>query len=301
MIVDGALFAGSVSLIAAAIAVAAYAVVATSNAPPNRLGLRGLKRAQALQDHPLWAMIEPLVRWMAARVRGVLGEGTRAQLDRHLVLAGDVLGLTPEDVVALSILSATAAFGWGTIYGFAMDRGPLFLMLSVPLGAALPYLQIASLGQKRLRRFQDGLPSVIDLLSLALSAGLDLPGSLRQIVDKSSDPSDPLIEELSLVLQDLSLGKRRKEALTQLSIRVPGESVREFVAAVVQAEEQGTPLAEVLRIQAVTSRQRRSVRAEEMAAKASVRMVGPLVLLLVAILILVVVPMATTLGPEFSH
>jgi tight adherence protein C len=301
MIIDTVLLVASVALVASAVAVAAYAVVDTSNDPPAYLGLRGLKRAQALRDHALWAMLEPLVRWMAARARGVLGARARSHIERQIVLAGDVLGLTPEDVIALSLLSAGCALGWGVVYGLAMDRGPLFVILSVPLGTALPYLQISALGQRRLRRFQDGLPSIIDLLSLGLSAGLDLPGSLRQIVDKSSDPSDPLIEELSLVLQDLSLGKRRKEALSQLAARVPGESVREFVSAVVQAEEQGTPLADVLRIQAVTSRQRRSVRAEETAAKASVRMIGPLVLLFAAILILIVVPMAMKVGPELSN
>jgi tight adherence protein C len=298
---DRALLAASVALLATALGVLSYAVVTVPSAAPNYLGRRGLKRSRGLRDHALWAAVEPPVRWLATHAGTVLTSEMRAHIDRQLVLAGDVLGLSPEDVVASSVLSSLLALCWGTVYGFALGRGPLFMILSGPLGAALPYLQIASLAQQRLRRFQDGLPSVIDLLSLGLSAGLDFPGSLRQVVDKSSNPNDPLVEELSLVLQDLNLGKTRKEALLQLAVRIPGESVQEFVSAVVQAEEQGTPLSHVLRIQAIASRQRRSVRAEEQAAKAGVRMIAPLALLFAAIIILIVVPMVIHVRTEFSN
>jgi tight adherence protein C len=144
------------------------------------------------------------------------------------------------------------------------------------------------------------LPWAIDLLALGLSAGLDFTGSLRQLVDKSSNPDDPLVEELNLILQELSIGKTRKQALLQFAERNPGPLVKEFVGAVVQAEERGNPLGEVLRIQAETSRSRRSFRAEELAAKASVKLVIPMTLLLVAVLIMIVAPLAldisTTLG-----
>ncbi|MGC4093344.1 MAG: type II secretion system F family protein [Polyangiaceae bacterium] len=93
------------------------------------------------------------------------------------------------------------------------------------------------------------------------------------------------------MLQALELGKTRKEALLEFSERVPTESVREFVFAIVQAEERGNPLGRVLTIQAEVSRQQRSQRAEEAAARASVKIVGPLVLMFSAILLLMVAPM----------
>ena len=120
------------------------------------------------------------------------------------------------------------------------------------------------------------------------------------MVDKSSNPDDPLIEELNIILQELSVGKTRKQALLQFSDRVGGESVREFVSAVVQAEERGSPLSDVLRIQAQSSLQRRSVRAEEADASASVKMLLPMVLLFVAILMLIVTPMFIQIGSQFS-
>ena len=124
-----------------------------------------------------------------------------------------------------------------------------------------------------------------------MGAGLDFPGAVRQVVEKSGAPDDALVEEFTLILQGLQLGRTRKQALEDFADRVPSDPVKEFVGAVVQAELRGNPVANVLRIQAEVSRNRRSVRAEEAAAKAGVAMVAPLMMVFVCILILIVAPM----------
>jgi tight adherence protein C len=139
------------------------------------------------------------------------------------------------------------------------------------------------------------------LLCLALSAGLDFPSAVRQIVDKSSQKDDPLTEELAVVLSELSLGKTRREALENFGKRNPTPSVAEFVASVIQAEEEGTPLAEVLMIQAQVSRQRRGVRAEEAASKASLQLLMPMGLVFVSVLCLIGGPLVLKLMEEFGR
>jgi tight adherence protein C len=134
------------------------------------------------------------------------------------------------------------------------------------------------------------LPHAIDLLALGMGAGLDFPGSVRQVVEKSGHPDEPVIEELTLILHSLQLGRTRQQALQELAERVPASSVIEFVGAVVQAELRGNPIAAVLRIQAEVSRRKRSVFAEESAAKAGVAMILPMVLVFFTILILIVAP-----------
>jgi tight adherence protein C len=89
----------------------------------------------------------------------------------------------------------------------------------------------------------------------------------------------------------LRLGRTRKQTLQDFAFRAPVASVREFVAAVVQAEERGNPLAQVLQIQAEMLRRGRTANAEEAAAKAGVSMTGPLFLLFVAIMIIIMAPM----------
>jgi tight adherence protein C len=151
-------------------------------------------------------------------------------------------------------------------------------------------MQISGVAQDRMKTVARGLPYVIDLMALSMSAGLDFPGAVRQVVEKSSNPNDPIVEEFTLILQTMNLGRTRREALLGFAKRAPTDSVVEFVNALVQAEERGNPVAEVLTIQAHVSRSRRSVRAEEMAAKAGVQLIGPLMLVFFCIMGLLMGP-----------
>jgi len=277
-----------------------YVVASTPTVPASRLGIRGLKRSSSQKKSPLWGQLEPSVRWLGVRVGSLLGPSMYASLDRQITLSGDFWGLLPEELVALSLMSSSCGALIGSLFSITFSRGALYPLVGAFLGFILPYLQISGLQQERQKRVQTGLPYVIDLLALGLSAGLDFTGSLRQVIDKSSNPDDPLMEELNIILQELAVGKTRKQALLQFVDRVGGETAREFVSAVVQAEERGSPLSEVLRIQAQTSRQRRSTRAEEAAATASVKMLGPMVLLFFSILLLIVTPMILSIGHQFS-
>ncbi|MBX3189252.1 MAG: type II secretion system F family protein [Labilithrix sp.] len=273
-----------------AITLAAYTVVGAPTRVASRLGLRGLKRQRALQSNELWAAIEPLVRWLGVRVSGIPNDQQRAALDRQISLAGDFLGLTAEEYLALFIVSSIGGAAAGTLVGWILDMGTLLIIVGFTLGAAAPYMIVSGEAQERLKNISRGLPYVIDLMALAMGAGLDFPGAVRQVVDKSSNPEDPIVEEFTLILQTLNLGRTRKDALIAFADRAPAASVSEFVNALVQAEERGNPVAEVLSIQAATSRTRRSVRAEELAAKAGVKMTGPLMLIFLAVLALIVGP-----------
>jgi tight adherence protein C len=267
-----------------------YGIVSAPTRQASRLGLRGLKRTRILAENELWAGIEPLVRWLGVRVSGIPTDEQRAQLEKHISLAGDYMGLTADEYLALSILSAVAGGVLGAIGGWVMDMGGLTVVIGVILGIAGPYMQISGVAQERLKNVSRGLPYVIDLMALAMGAGLDFPGAVRQVVDKSSNPEDPIVEEFTLILQTLNLGRTRKDALEEFAKRCPVDAVIEFVNALVQAEERGNPVAEVLSIQATVSRTRRSVRAEEMAAKAGVKLVAPLMLVFFCVMGLLLGP-----------
>jgi tight adherence protein C len=280
-----------IGLLALALAFAVYAVASAPSRVASRLGMRGLRRLRALEKNEQWRQIEPMVRWLGVRVSGLLTDEQRASLDKQLSLAGDYLGITPEEYVGLSILSFLGGIVFGAIAGWMTGMGVVMVMIVAPLGAAMPYLQVSNAGTLRMKQINRGLPYAVDLLALAMSAGKDFPGAVRQVVEKSSDPDDALIEEFSRILQELGIGRTRKQALIGLAERAPLEAVQEFVNSVVQAEEKGNPLADVLQIQAGMSRMRRSVRAEQQAAKAGVQMIGPLALLLLCIIALILGPM----------
>jgi tight adherence protein C len=289
------LFIGTVTT---SLFIATYAVSAAPSRVASRLGMRGLKRQRALADNPAWAQIEPLVRWLGVRVSGVVEDPWRKRMDRQLALAGDYLGLTPEEYVAFSILSCFAGAAFGAVAGYMLDMGMALTLATAPVGAAMPYFAVSGEETLRMKQINRGLPYAADMLALAMSAGQDFPGAVRQVVDKSSDPDDALVEEFTRILHELQVGMTRKQALLGFADRAPLESVSEFVSAVVQAEERGNPVAEVLQIQAEVSRMRRSVKAEEAAAKAGVQMVGPLFLLFFCIMLLVMGPMVLALAAQ---
>jgi tight adherence protein C len=286
--------------VAAAFVAVLFAMYALASAPAHasaRLGLRGFKRVRSLEQNGAWAQIEPLVRWLAARVSPLVRGQLRDKLDRDIMLAGDFWGLTPEEYVGLSLLSGLGGLFAGSALTALLHKPAIWTVLAASLGALLPYFHLTGTAHDRIERIQNSLPYLIDLLSLSLSAGLDFPGALRQVVDKTSDADDPIMEEVGYILQELQIGKTRKQALIEFRNRVPGESVNEFVAAIVQAEERGNPLAEVLTIQATTSRQRRSVRGEEAAAKAGIKLIGPALMVFAACIIIIVGPLFFELGP----
>lgn len=272
-----------------------YVVASTPAGDAKRLGLRGLKRRRALEDVPSWATIEPIVRWFGARFAPLLSDKWRKDINSQIALAGDYLGLLPEETIGLSIVSTVGGLGVGWIFGYVSEMGSMLVIAGGVLGAALPFMQISSAGAERMKNVTRRLPYAIDLLALAMGAGLDFPGAVRQVVEKSGSPDEPVVEEFTLLLQSLQLGRTRLQALEEFAARVPVTAVIEFVGAVIQAELRGTPLVEVLRVQAEVSRRQRSVRAEEAASKAGVAMIGPLVLVFVAIMILIVAPIAMKL------
>jgi tight adherence protein C len=273
----------------------AYAAADAPLGDGKRMGLRGLKRQRALEKNESWAPIEPLVRWLGMRVSGMMSDGWKAQLNHQISIAGDFLGLLPEEVVGLSIVTGVVGLVAGFLIGALSGMGAVAVIACCGFGIVAPYMTISSTAADRFKDVNRRLPYAIDLLALGMGAGLDFPSAVRQVVEKSASPDDPLVEEFTLILQGLQLGRTRAQTLEDFAARVPSDSVKEFVGAVVQAEQRGNPVANVLRIQAEVSRNRRSVRAEEAASKAGVAMVAPLMLVFMAILILIVAPMIMTL------
>ena len=280
------------ALVVSGLALLVIGTVAAA-APPaeaKRLGLRGLKRQRALQDVPFWATLEPFVRWLSARFGGLLSKEQRGSLNRKLALAGDFMGLMPEEIVGFSILTSLLGGGVGYVLGALSGLGHLVFFAGVLVGAALPNMRISNTAIERMKEVSRRLPYAIDLLSLSMGAGLDFPGAVRQVVNKCGASDDPVVEEFTLILQSLQLGRTRRSALETFAERVPIDGVVEFVGAMVQAELRGNPVVDVLRIQADVARKKRTVRAEEAAAKAGAAMLGPLVLVFLAIMILIIAP-----------
>jgi tight adherence protein C len=257
--------------------------------PPKR-GSRGLKRARALAEGGSFKTVEPAMRLVASWVAPLPLPKMRRAIDQQLVWAGDWLGLTANEFLGLSVLSGVLFLAIGIVFCDVMALSFAFGIFFGGVGAFFPWFRVTGESADRFKSINRALPTAIDLASLCMGAGLDFPGAIRQVVDKAAAKEDPLTEELGRILQELELGRTRRQALENFADRVPTDAVKDFVGTVVQAEEKGNPLAEVLRIQARMARLRRSIMAEEAAAKAAVRLMGPLVLLFGAIILILLGP-----------
>ena len=281
---------GAITSLGATLAIIVYALGSHEPARSPRTGVRGLKRQRALDAGGSFAALEPLIRNIAGWMAYIPAPNLRRQVERNIVLGGEWLGLNANEFFALSTLSTLFFGAMGIVAANAMELGPIIVVFFAVIGVTFPHIRLIGEIQDRQKAVSRGLPGGIDLAALCMGAGLDFPGAIRQIVDKTTDRTDPLPEELSRILQELDLGHTRRQALENFAHRIPTESVQDFVGAVVQAEEKGNPLAEVLRIQARMLRMRRSVAAEEAAAKAAVMLMGPLMLIFCAIILILLGP-----------
>ncbi len=283
-------------LIGVGVAAFVYVLGAVPATDPPRLGTRGLRRQQSMRENPLFHAIEPLLRHFAGISSHLPIPNQRRKVESLLVQAGDWLGITADEFMALTLFSSVAATAVGIGASYVTNLPGVFLFFFAGAGALVPYLRATSERDTRFIIANRSLPTAIDLAAMCMSAGLDFPGAMRQIVEKAGLPGDSLFEELQRILQELEIGRTRKEALESLAERVPTDSVREFVSAVVQAEEKGTPIAEVLHVQARMLRMRRSVMAEERAAKAALGLMLPLLLIFCTIILLLLGPFILQLG-----
>ena len=281
---------GCLLLVVISVACFAFVMITQPVLEPPVHGLRGWKRARARAAVDGFNQLELPMRWTAARLVPLMSARQHADFAQKIMVAGEVWGLWPAEMQALTLLSALAGLAAGTLC-WLFGSGVLYLPMFGVCGLTMPGMQLANAGAARVRSIQRRIPHVVDLLVLSLGAGLDFAAALRQVVERAPDPESAVIEELGLVLEELKLGRTRRQAFERFARRAPCDEVRDLVSAAIQAEEQGTALGVVLETQASASRQRRSMRAEESASKASTAMVVPMLLLLAALMILIVGPM----------
>ncbi len=202
------------------------------------------------------------------------------RIRKRLLRAGEPLYLSPGEFLALQELTAIVVLFISMILGFSIA---ITFILSMT-GFFYPDLWLRELNKKRKAAILKELPYVLDLLTLSIEAGLDLTGSVSRVVEKSKEGI--LRKELFQFLQELKMGKARKQALTDMSQRVGVPEIASLVNAIIQSDELGSGLARTLRIQSEEYRTRRFQRAEKLAMEAPVKMTFPLLFIFVSVFLL---------------
>jgi len=236
-------------------------------------------------------LIRPVLWVLVAMSHRLAIPRAKRWLDRTLVASGNPSMYTSEEYLALAILAGLLLVC--LLETLFLLAGGGFSYMMVPLGLfagiALALFQLWEKSRTRVRRIAKRLPYSLDLIALAMGAGATFTEAVRTITREDTD--DPFIVELKTMLAEIDLGTTRAQALANMSRRVPLESLQNVIAGVVQSEQLGTPLSEVLGEQATLLRLHRSVHAENRAAIAGIRILLPCLLLVMAVIFAVFGPL----------
>lgn len=168
----------------------------------------------------------------------------------------------------------------------------LFLMVGVGgFGFFLPRFILKRMIRERQHRIKIGLPDALDLTVICVEAGLALDQAMMRVGEDLRHAHPELSSEFNIVNLEMRAGKPRVEALQNLAARTGADDIRQLVATLVQTDRFGTSVAQALRVHSDSLRTERRQRAEEQAAKTSIKMIIPLVLFILPSIL------AVTLGP----
>jgi tight adherence protein C len=231
----------------------------------------------------------------------VIPKGYIGVLERQLVLAGRPAGWSVDKILIakplLVVVGGALAAWW-----ISGDPGTLRIGLGIFLIALcffVPDLLIYSRAQERQAKLQLELPDTLDQMTISVEAGLGFEAAMAKA---GSNGKGPLAEELIRTLQDMSIGRTRKDAYEALGDRTSSVDLRRFTRSVIQADLYGIAIADVLRVQAGEMRLKRRQRAEEKAMKVPIKVLFPLVFCILPVLFIVLMtPAVIGIAKVFIH
>lgn len=209
------------------------------------------------------------------------------KLDHLLALAGRPASMPLDKLLALKPVLAMAA----TLISFLLiSAKPSSTMILLGLfltgmGYFIPDLLLYSKGQERQQTMQLELANTLDQMLISVEAGLGFEAAMARA---GANGKGPLSDELVRTLQDMQVGRSRRESYLALAGRTNIPDLRSFVRAIVQADAYGIALSNVLRTQAKVMRVKRRQRAEEKAMKLPVKVLFPLLFFIFPVLFIVV-------------
>jgi tight adherence protein C len=222
-------------------------------------------------------VLRPMIEKIGQRLSRSTPEKTRSELQNKLNLAGRPGNLSPQDFTAIRYVACIVLFAVGLLLG-AFLQSPLWLALVAGGGALAgffgPLMWLNQKVDERRKDIQKSLPDAMDLLTIAVEAGLGFDAAMARVTDKFKNA---LSDEFGTVLQETRLGRPRLEALDDMGRRTGVEDLHNFVQAVIQSEQMGVGVAKILRLQSDEMRRKRRQRAQEKAAQASLKMMLPMV------------------------
>jgi tight adherence protein C len=245
---------------------------------------------EGLRERVVAPLSDVLSRW-ALKINP---RTSKDAVGRRLMAAGVGYRISPTGFLALKAALALGGCFVGAMLG--AGRGVSGLIMGALMAGALGFLgpdyALTLKARGRKDKVRADLPDALDLLAVSVEAGLGFDASIAKLGEYMEGP---LAEEFALTLSEMRIGESRSEALKRMSDRVDAPELSAFTRAIIQADQLGTTLGRILRVQAADARLRRQAAAEERAMKAPIKMLFPTVLFIFPAMFLVI------LGPAILN
>ena len=271
----------------AALAILLIFLGLAGNAPVDpvqaRLTQLGTMQAKNLEELELQQpfierTLRPLATRLSSTVARVTSQSFTERTEKRLALAGHPGNLRVGDWLGIkAIVAIVGAILLFVIFGLLSKNLPMGILLApvgLMFGYTIPEFWLGGKVKARQKAILLQIPDALDLLTISVRAGLGFDGALGKVVEKLKGP---LTDEFRRALAEIRVGKSRREALRDIVPRTDVPALTNFIGAIIQAEQLGVSISKVLQVQSEQLRIERRQRAEEMAAKAPIKMLFPLV------------------------
>jgi tight adherence protein C len=221
----------------------------------------------------------------AARL--IVSGGMLRRIEHNLLLAGHPAGWSMRNIILAKILIPIPVLMLMAKVAF-LDPSPVKAVLgigAVVVAYFVPDLLLYSRAQERQEEMQRQLPDLLDKVVITIEAGLGFEAALAKSADSGTGP---LADELVRTVQDIRLGMSRRAAYEALQARTTSEDIHSFLRGIIQAEEHGSSISGMVRIQSTEMRMKRKLRAEAKAGQVSVKLLAPLMTCIFPVLFIVV-------------
>lgn len=254
--------------------------------------LEQIELSQGFQDRILLPVFNKIGEFASRFTPQATLESAKIKIE----MAGNPMQMEPSFFLAMRFVVAVfmggAVFLVFAITGRNWLQGLAISAIFLLIGFFFPQLWLSGRISARQKTVFRALPDALDLLTICVEAGLGFDAAMGKVNEKWDND---LALEFGRVLQEIRLGKLRREALRDMADRLGVSELTSFVAAVIQSEQLGVSMAKVLRIQADQMRVRRRQMAEEEAHKAPIKMIFPIALLIFPSILLVLLGPAALL------
>jgi tight adherence protein C len=222
--------------------------------------------------------LRPLIGRLSRTGRRLSSASSAETAEKRLALAGNPGDLRLSDWMGVKMLvgigtGAVLFLLFGVLSG-GLVQGAFFGLIGFFIGYLLPEFWLGRKIKSRQKIILKMIPDTLDLLTISVRAGLGFDAALAKVVEKIPGP---LSEEFRRALAEVRVGKARRDALRDMVPRTNVQPLSNFIGAIIQAEQLGVSISKVLQVQSEQLRIERRQRAEEMAAKAPIKMLFPLV------------------------